>query len=144
MQPFGDGTRCRATGVEGVFDNTMTGVKKAAQRIPAGFDAGNPLANTRGHLMGKQFGGSANNPRNFVAMGDKLNNIAMNKVETLIVAGVKAAPAGQTVDYKVVAIYPNASTPIPSAVNLVATGGGLDIDCTLTNEVVPVPSGKCS
>jgi hypothetical protein len=67
----------------------------------------------------------------------------MNAVEVLIAAAIKAAPAGQTVDYRVVPIYSDATTPVPSAVTLVAAGGGLAINCTLTNELVPQPSGKC-
>lgn len=46
--------------------------------------------------------------------------------------------------YQVEPIYPDSTTPIPSAVELVATGGGLNIDCTLTNELVPQESGTCS
>jgi hypothetical protein len=49
------------------------------------------------------------------------------------------------VHYQVVAIYPDNTTPIPSEVEMTATGGGLDIDCTLTNAATPVPpTGKCS
>jgi len=42
-----------------------------------------------------------------------------------------------------VPIYPDSTTPIPSKVEITANGGGLDIDCTLTNELVPVPDGNC-
>ncbi|WP_325723309.1 ricin-type beta-trefoil lectin domain protein [Actinocrinis sp.] len=145
MQPFGDGTDCRATGSDGIFDNTMTGVKSPADPNPApwGKSLGNRLANTSGHLIGKQFGGSAKNPRNFVAIGAALNNGAMSNVENLIAAKIRAAPNGETVQYDVIPLYPDDSTAIPSAVHLVATGGGLNINCTLTNELVPVSDGNC-
>ena len=113
-------------------------------RSPVGCDTNNPLASTRGHLIGKQFGGSAKNPRNFVPMGNSLNGDAMNAVEGIIAAKIKAAPNGETVQYDVIPLYPDDSTGIPSAVHLVATGAGLSIDCTITNELVPVPDGQCS
>jgi hypothetical protein len=134
--PFGDNTGCRATGAEGTFDGAMTGVKKSAQFTRVGFGGANLLANTRGHLTGRQFGGSANNPRNFVAAGATFDNEAMNAVEGIIQAGITAAPRRQTVSCK--------EERIPAAAELVATGGGLDIDCTLTDELVPKPSGTCS
>jgi len=145
MQPFGDGTDCRATGSNGVFDNTMKAAKSPAdpRYAPAGFNGQNPLADTRGHLIGKQFGGSAKNPRNFVAMGHELNNENMSVVENVIAARIAAAANGQTVEYDVIPLYPDAATPIPSAVHLVAVGAGLNINCTLTNELVPQESGTC-
>jgi hypothetical protein len=82
----------------------------------------------------KQFGGSGENPRNFVPQSDNATSQVMTQVEDKIAGDIRNLPAGATVDYGVVPIYPNGSDPVPTAVLLVAIGGGMNVKCRVTND----------
>ncbi|WP_407704026.1 DNA/RNA non-specific endonuclease [Streptomyces smaragdinus] len=94
----------------------------------------------RGHLIGRQFGGSGTELRNLVPLYASAN-LAMGYIENRI---SKEIGAGQAVHYEVTPAYGTNSTGVPVAVHLEARGNrGMDVDCYIENEEHG-PSPVCS
>lgn len=85
----------------------------------------------RGHLMGKQFGGSGDNLRNLVSLHGWANSPVMSGIETKIKTEIKSGR--QRVSYDTRAVYaPGSGTPL--AIHLEAHGtGGMNVDCLVLN-----------
>ncbi|MFD4656187.1 LamG-like jellyroll fold domain-containing protein [Kitasatospora sp. NPDC058444] len=141
FKPGPDG--CRATGAIGEFsgpedmeDGTETAWKNTPRRpmvVPPGYWDLTEKQRARGHLMGKQFGGSGDNLRNLVPLWDYANAPAMWTVEMDIAGVIKKG--GQGVVYKVEVVYAGKASARPVAIHLEARGSlGLNVDCLVINE----------
>ncbi|MFG2294992.1 RHS repeat-associated core domain-containing protein [Streptomyces sp. NPDC048603] len=84
---------------ESLAAKTGTGTNS---RKPHGFRKGD----SRGHLIGKQFGGSGTDMRNIIAQGKDVNNDAISKAEDMIADYVR--DTGDTVILSVTPIYGDA------------------------------------
>ncbi|MGW6686048.1 polymorphic toxin-type HINT domain-containing protein [Streptomyces sp. NPDC054961] len=69
---------------------------------PDGFRKGD----SRGHLIGKQFGGSGTDMRNIIAQGKDVNNVAISNIEDMIAKYVR--DTGRTVIMSVSPVYGSA------------------------------------
>ena len=119
----------RPTGVDANLTPDMVGTGTPASRSisPPGF-AGGAAGQARGHLLGRQLGGSGTDPRNLVT-------IFQNPANTPIMSGLEgqvraALEAGQVVDYSATPVY-TGSDLVPAGITLRAQGsGGLDFFLT--------------
>jgi hypothetical protein len=115
---------------------------------PPGFDRLPARNRARGHLLGRQLGGSGDLEANLVAMYQtRANTPVMRDYETTV---AEAVQAGETVRYAVRPVYASrTSNGAPSAVRLTASGDrGFRLDVTVANtpqaavdEAVPPPGG---
>jgi DNA/RNA non-specific endonuclease len=100
---------------------------------PPGFDRLPARNRARGHLLGRQLGGSGDLAANLVALYQtRANSPVMRDYET---AAAEAVEAGETVRYTVRPRYPSrrAEGP-PSAIRITATGSrGFRLDVTIAN-----------
>jgi hypothetical protein len=100
---------------------------------PPGF-ADLPARNrARGHLLGRQLGGSGDLAANLVALYQtRANSPVMRDYETAV---AEAVEAGETVRYAVRPVYPGrAANGAPSAIRITATGNrGFRLDVTVAN-----------
>jgi hypothetical protein len=100
---------------------------------PPGLDQLPARNRARGHLLGRQLGGSGDVPANLVALYQtRANTPVMRDYET---AAAEAARAGEVIRYTVRPRYPSASFHgAPSAIRITATGNhGFRLDVTIAN-----------
>jgi hypothetical protein len=115
---------------------------------PPGFDRLPARNRARGHLLGRQLGGSGDLEANLVALYQtRANSPVMRDYEGAV---ADAAQAGETIQYTVRPLYGSrASTGAPRAIRIKATGdAGFRLDVTVANtaratveEAVPPPAG---
>lgn len=115
----------RATGIEATIDSTMigTGTKANSSIYPPGFEGGGPgsAGHARGHLLGKQLGGSGDDPRNLVTLyQNPVNSPIMRDYETSVRTVVEN---GEAVNYKVTPIY-KGDDLVPMGITIQAKGTG--------------------
>jgi hypothetical protein len=112
----------RPTGVTATITQDMIGTGTEASRSirPPGFQGG--AANqARGHLLGRQLGGSGTEPRNLVTLEQRAANTpVMSTYEGRVRAAVES---GQTVQYASRPVY-DGTNPVPRAITLEAQGSG--------------------
>ncbi len=101
--------------------NRRIGSSASPSIRPPGWDATDPANRARGHLVGRQFGGSGRDPANLVTMAQNAaNSPVMSGFEDLIAATVEA---GQTVTYEVTPLYPSPDhVGRPATIRLRAVG----------------------
>lgn len=100
---------------------------------PPGLAALPSRNHARGHLLGRQLGGSGQVPSNLVAMyQSRANSPVMRDYETMVADAVQA---GETMRYEVRPIYPSASARgAPSAIRVRAVGSrGFRMDVEIAN-----------
>jgi hypothetical protein len=100
---------------------------------PPGYDRLPARNRARGHLLGRQLGGSGAVAANLVAMyQSRANSPVMRDYETLVAEAVRK---GETVRYAVRPIYGSRTADgAPSAIRITATGDrGLRLDVTVAN-----------
>jgi len=100
---------------------------------PPGLDRLPARNRARGHLLGRQLGGTGDLPANLVALYQtRANTPVMRDYETAV---AEAARAGEVIRYAVRPRYPSASfTGAPSAIRITATGNhGFRLDVTIAN-----------
>ncbi len=108
-----------------------TGTRASSRIRPPGFQGG-PANQARGHLIGRQLGGSGTDARNLVTLFQRpANSPVMRGFEGQVRTAVEA---GQTVRYTATPIYRGAEA-IPRAVTLSARGSrGFRLDVTVLNK----------
>ena len=114
---------------------------------PPGLDALPSRNHARGHLLGRQLGGSGQVPSNLIAMyQSRANSPVMRDYETMVADAVQA---GETIRYEVRPLYRSRSDRgAPTAVRIRASGSrGFRMDVEIANtpqaavkEYVPPPS----
>jgi hypothetical protein len=100
---------------------------------PPGLDRLPARNRARGHLLGRQLGGTGDLPANLVALYQtRANTPVMRDYETAV---AEAARAGEVIRYAVRPRYPSASfAGAPSAIRITATGNhGFRLDVTIAN-----------
>jgi hypothetical protein len=100
---------------------------------PPGFDQLPARNRARGHLLGRQLGGSGGLPANLVALYQtRTNTPVMRDYETAV---AEAVQAGETVRYRIRPIYPSRTfNGAPSAIRITATGDrGFRFDVAIAN-----------
>jgi hypothetical protein len=100
---------------------------------PPGFDQLPTRNRARGHLFGRQLGGSGDQAANLVALYQtRANSPVMRDYETAV---AEAVQAGQMIRYAVRPIYPSrTSNGAPTAIRITATGNrGFGLDVTIAN-----------
>lgn len=114
-----------------VTRETLGSGTRAARGIrPPGYDA--TAGHARGHLIGRQLGGSGTDSRNLVTLFQRpANSPVMRGFENQVRA---AAEAGEAVRYTAVPVY-RGTEAIPRAVTLSARGSrGFRLDVTVLNK----------
>ena len=124
----------RPTGVSATIEKDMigNGTKADPDIRPPGFTGGMPTGDhARGHLLGKQLGGTGDDERNLVTLyQNPVNTPVMSKFERQV---RKAVDGGESVEYKSTPLY-NGTQLIPRAVTLEAHGsGGFHLHVTILN-----------
>ena len=100
---------------------------------PPGFEQLSSRNRSRGHLLGRQLGGSGEVASNLVALyQSRANSPVMRDYETMVADAVRG---GQTVRYEVRPIYASpTSTGPPTAIRLIAVGDhGFRLDVEIAN-----------
>jgi hypothetical protein len=100
---------------------------------PPGYDRLPARNRARGHLLGRQLGGSGDLAANLVALYQtRANSPVMRDYETAV---AEAVEAGETVRYAVRPVYPSrAANGAPGAIRITATGDrGFRLDVTVAN-----------
>ena len=100
---------------------------------PPGFDQLPARNRARGHLLGRQLGGTGELPANLIALYQtRANTPVMRDYETEV---AEAARAGETIRYQVRPRYPSPSfTGAPSSIRIIAAGDrGFRLDVTIAN-----------
>jgi hypothetical protein len=100
---------------------------------PPGLDQLPERNRARGHLLGRQLGGTGDLPANLVALYQtRANTPVMRDYETAV---AEAARAGEVIRYTVRPRYPSPSFDgAPSAIRITATGNhGFRLDLTIAN-----------
>lgn len=147
-KPGKDG--CRATGAvanylgrESAEDGTSTvGPRRADADTgarwlapPGGFNelpGDPPWSRARGHLIGRQLGGSGTELRNLVPLHAAANSGIMSQIESRVLNRIAT---GQSVRYEVTPVYGGRATGVPAAVHIKAAGtAGLNVDCYVLNK----------
>jgi hypothetical protein len=115
---------------------------------PPGFDQLPARNRARGHLLGRQLGGSGDLAANLVALYQtRANSPVMRDYENAV---AEAVQAGETVRYAVRPLYPSrTSNGAPSAIRITANGDrGFRLDVTVANtakaavkETIAPPAG---
>ncbi|MEU7730182.1 SpvB/TcaC N-terminal domain-containing protein [Streptomyces sp. NPDC040724] len=121
----------RSTGAAAYLTPEMvnTGSHASSWVKPSGF-AGEQAEHVRGHLIGRQLGGTGRDPRNLATLYEYANSPVMVKYENAVRA---ALDAGQSVKYTVVPLY-RGSELVPIGVTMRAQPtGGLDTFVTILN-----------
>jgi hypothetical protein len=120
----------RPTGVKATITKDMigTGTPASSSIRPPGFDQLPVQNRARGHLLGRQLGGSGSDPRNLVTMEQTpANSPVMRDFENQVRAAVEN---GQTVEYSATPIY-DGDNPIPQGITLQGKGsGGFNLNST--------------
>ncbi|HYT25882.1 MAG TPA: DNA/RNA non-specific endonuclease, partial [Actinomycetota bacterium] len=114
---------------------------------PPGFDRLPARNRARGHLLGRQLGGSGDLPANLVALYQaRANTPVMRDYETAVAEAVRA---GETIRYTVRPGYPGpTANGAPSTIRITAAGNhGFRLDVTIANtpeaavsETIPPPA----
>lgn len=108
----------RPTTAEALIKKDMvnTGTSAKQEIKPPGFISGlDPHNHSRGHLIGRQMGGSGDDPRNLVTLyQNPVNTPYMTKYENMV---RKAADNGETIRYRVAPVY-DGNEPMPVAVHM--------------------------
>jgi DNA/RNA non-specific endonuclease len=100
---------------------------------PPGYDRLPARNRARGHLLGRQLGGSGDLAANLVALYQtRANSPVMRDYETAV---AEAVEAGETVRYAVRPVYPGrAANGAPNAIRITATGDrGFRLDVAVAN-----------
>jgi hypothetical protein len=100
---------------------------------PPGWDQLPSRNRARGHLLGRQLGGSGENPANLVTLyQQRANTPVMRDYETMVADAVRS---GQTVHYEVTPLYASPTdTGPPRAIRLRAQGDhGFRLDVEIAN-----------
>ena len=100
---------------------------------PPGYDQLPARNRARGHLLGRQLGGSGDVEANLVALVQRrANSPVMRDYETAV---AEAAQAGETIDYRVKPVYASSTARgAPLAVRLTAVGNhGFRLDVQIAN-----------
>jgi RHS repeat-associated protein len=125
----------RPTGIEAIITREMLGTGSEADSsiVPPGFK-GREEGHARGHLLGKQLGGSGSVRRNLVTLFQRpVNTPIMSKFEGQVAAAVRS---GETVWYRATPIYRGAEG-MPYAITLEAQGsGGFSLGVSIFNRVL--------
>jgi hypothetical protein len=124
----------RPTGVRATITQDMIGTGTAANPsiTPPGWSGNGTLFNeARGHLLGRQLGGSGDMAENLVTLQQNpANTPTMRGFENLTRSTVEG---GQVVQYSSTPIY-NGTNLVPRGVTLSATGSeGFDLNVTILN-----------
>ena len=116
---------------------------------PPGFEDLPARNRARGHLLGRQLGGSGEEDANLVALYQRrANSPVMRDYETAV---AEAVERGETIHYRVRPVYPSPTFKgPPSAVRITASGDhGFRLDVLIDNtadarvrEYVPLPAGS--
>lgn len=121
----------RPTGINATLTPEMIGTgTRASQSItPPGYVVDADYA--RGHLLGRQLGGSGTEARNLVTIfQNPANHPAMSSIEGQVRVAVEA---GQTVNYSAVPVYQGVNA-IPSGITIIGQGsGGFSTAVTILN-----------
>ena len=126
----------RPTGIEAKITKDMigTGTAPKSSIFPPGFKGGGPGSpgHARGHLLGKQLGGSGDDPRNLITIYQNgPNSPVMRDFETSI---RKAVENGEIVSYKSIPIY-NGNNPMPIGITMQAIGtDGFSLNVSILNK----------
>ena len=123
----------RPTGVRATITADMlgTGTRPSQNILPPGF-GGEQMGHARGHLLGRQLGGSGSESRNLITM---FQNPANHPTMSGFEAGIRSAVAGgQTVTYFAVPVYQGINS-IPRGITISAQGsGGFSLDVSILNQ----------
>lgn len=105
-------------------DMINTGTSARQEIKPPGFISGlDPHNHSRGHLIGRQMGGSGDDPKNLVTLyQNPVNTPFMTKYENMV---RKAADNGETIRYQVTPVY-DKDEPMPIAVDMQGKSLGSD------------------
>jgi len=122
----------RPTGASATITREMlgTGTRASQSIIPPGYVTDSDFA--RGHLIGRQLGGSGTDARNLVT-------IFQNPANTPVMSGFEgqvraAVQSGQTVNYSVVPVYQGVNA-IPRGITIIGNGsGGFNLSVTVLNK----------
>lgn len=116
---------------------------------PPGFEDLPARNRGRGHLLGRQLGGSGEEDGNLVALYQRrANSPVMRDYENAVADAVER---GETIRYRVRPVYPSrTSRGAPSAVRITASGNhGFRLDVLIDNtaearvrELIPLPAGS--
>ncbi|MEG0551825.1 MAG: DNA/RNA non-specific endonuclease [Vagococcus sp.] len=128
----------RPTAANALIKPDMIGTGSSAlQEIkPPGFISGlDPHNHSRGHLIGKQLGGSGEEPKNLVTLyQNPVNTPFMTKYENMV---RKAADNGETIRYRVIPIY-EGDIGMPTAVQMEGKGlspsSSINFNVTIENK----------
>ena len=122
----------RPTGINATITSDMIGTGSSASSSikPPGFLGGGE-GHARGHLLGRQLGGSGKDPRNLVTLyQNPVNTPVMSSFERKV---RKAVEAGETINYSATPIYKGTEL-VPSGVTLNAKASGeFQLDVTILN-----------
>ncbi|EIR7571115.1 DNA/RNA non-specific endonuclease, partial [Salmonella enterica subsp. enterica serovar Agbeni] len=126
----------RPTGVRATLTKDMmgTGTKANASIEPPGWSGnGTKYNEARGHLLGKQLGGSGDIPENLVTLQqDPVNSPVMRDFESQVRTAVEK---GEIVEYTSTPIY-KGDNPVPRGVTMTAKGNqGFNLDVTILNPI---------
>src|SRR5262245_46001514 len=116
-------------------DSDELGSEARSSIRPPGFDKLPQRNRARGHLLGRQLGGSGDGAANPVALYQRAaNSPVMRDYETMV---AKAAEAGEIIQYEVKPIYGGpGDTGAPRAIRIKATGDhGFKLDVEIANTV---------
>ena len=118
----------RPTGIKATLRRGELVGGSEAEFTPTGFEGEHDHA--RGHLLGKQLGGSGSDPRNIAILYQTgANNPAMRDLETIV---RKAVKRGNVVEYEVIPIFLGDSN-LPAGVRIKAEGKSIGILETVLN-----------
>lgn len=128
----------RATGGDALIKKKMinTGTKANRDVKPPGFISGlEPYGHSRGHLIGRQFGGSGDSLQNLVTIyQDPVNSPLMTEYENMIRVAVDN---GETVRYRVIPIYDDAKDLKPTEIHMqgqsVSDKGSINFNISILN-----------
>jgi RHS repeat-associated protein len=113
----------RPTGASATLTQDMlgTGTRANPGITPPGFQGGFGTTHARGHLIGRQLGGSGDVPQNLVTiLQNPANTPVMRGFENAAAAAVRA---GQTVSYSSVPIYQGVNA-VPRGITIISSGSG--------------------
>lgn len=128
----------RRSGIRATITKSMIGTGTHADQDirPPGF-GGQAEGHARGHLLGKQLGGSGDDEKNLVTLHHiPANTPAMRDFENAVRAAVEK---GEDVDYRVTPIY-DGTDPFPIGVTMSAKGDGsppFELEVTILNRPKP-------
>ncbi len=128
----------RATGANALLTKAMIGTGTSADQDirPAGFISGlDPYNHSRGHLIGKQLGGSGEDARNLVTLyQNPVNTPYMTSYENKIRSALET---GEKIRYRVTPIYSGEKlmcTAIRLEAKSITANGSIDFNVTILNE----------